>query len=447
MLPDRHRRLLTAFVDGELTPRERRAAERLLRTFPEARSLLRKLQEDARRLRELPLPRLGRDLSGDVLRAARDRRPRPAAAAHRRALQPTPPLPAWTGLAAAAAVLLVVGLSCYLYFALAGNQPPPQALARQEPKPAPPPAHPWPDSPRPGPRPEGRTPDAAPRPESPPLDAIARGPRFDRGVAPAPGGHAPEPPAPRYDDISAAPNMEIFKPEAFTANLPLVLKLHDLDADAGREKLLGDLRKHPAFRVELPCRQGGRAFERLHAALKAQNIAVALDPVAQARLRYPQLKTNFVVLADGLTPDELARLLRVAAGEDRKAAKPQDPAQFESLVVTRMTPLDHKELTDLLGADPFPAAPRAAGPLGTDPRKPLAQQTAAQVAQSLAGQGGLPRPEPGKPSARRPEHSVLALTYNPVRPRAGSAEVKHFLEARKPARPGTLQVLLVLRGT
>jgi hypothetical protein len=448
MLPDRYQQLLTAFVDGELSAKQRRAAARLLHRSPEARELLGRLQEDARRLRGLPAPRLGRDLSGDVVRAIQARRLRPAAP-RRRVLRPTPAVPAWAGLAAAAAVLLVVGLASYLYFASALDVQTAAAVARNAPKELDPvrPAPPGPGAPQVAPRPEGRTPAAAPRPEAPPLDAVARSPRPGKETAPVVGPPAPEPSAPRYDDISAAPHMEIFKPESFTANLPLVLKLHDLDGDAGRQTLLGDLRKSSAFRVELPCRHGTRAFERLQAALKAQNIAVALDPAAQARLRIPQLKTNFVLYAEGLTPEELAGLLRQASGEDRRAAKPQEPPQFDSLVVTRMTARDRKELTDLLGADPFQPAPKPAGPLGTDPHKPLAEQTADQVAKSLAGQGGPPRPEPGKPAAKPAEHTVLALAYNPVRPRAGSAEVKRFLDARKPARPGTLQILLVLRGT
>ena len=57
MLPDRDRQLLSAFVDGELSSRQRRHVERLLRRSGEARTLLRRLQEDARELRHLPRPR------------------------------------------------------------------------------------------------------------------------------------------------------------------------------------------------------------------------------------------------------------------------------------------------------------------------------------------------------------------------------------------------------
>jgi hypothetical protein len=68
------------------------------------------------------------------------------------------------------------------------------------------------------------------------------------------------------------------------------------------------------------------------------------------------------------------------------------------------------------------------------------------VGRSLAGQGGAPRPEPGKPSAKPPERFALVLAYNTVRPSTGSDEIKHFLETRKPLRSGTIRALLVLRN-
>src|SRR5919204_2198902 len=99
MLPDRHRELLTAYVDGELSSRQRRQFLRLLRRSPEARVLLRQMQLDAKALRDLPRPRLPGDLSGPVLRTLAERRllhgpPSPPA---------TPGISAWAGLAAAAA--------------------------------------------------------------------------------------------------------------------------------------------------------------------------------------------------------------------------------------------------------------------------------------------------------------------------------------------------------
>ena len=80
---------------------------------------------------------------------------------------------------------------------------------------------------------------------------------------------------------------------------------------------------------------------------------------------------------------------------------------------------------------------RATGPLGTDLTRPLADQTAEQLAQ-LA--------KKGKSAGKTPEHSALALPMAPVRPLRGSAEIKRFLEGRKPFRPGSIQVMIVLRN-
>src|SRR5207302_10948318 len=72
MLPERFRELLTAYVDGEVSKRQHKAVLRLLRRAPEARTLLRQLQEDAKLLRSLPRLHLDRDLSSPVLQAIRE---------------------------------------------------------------------------------------------------------------------------------------------------------------------------------------------------------------------------------------------------------------------------------------------------------------------------------------------------------------------------------------
>ena len=115
MLHERYRELLTAYVDGELSTRQRRYALRLLRRSVEAHKLLQRLQTDSRELRDLPRPRLDRDLSGAVLRkiAAAGR---PAPVRRIRRIAPVHVYPTWMGAAAAAAVLLVVGTASYVCF-------------------------------------------------------------------------------------------------------------------------------------------------------------------------------------------------------------------------------------------------------------------------------------------------------------------------------------------
>jgi anti-sigma factor RsiW len=118
MLPERYRQLLTAFVDGELNPRQRRALNKLLRRSAEARALLEKLQADSQELRALAPAPLPQDLSDSVLTLIAQRRippPKPRVA-------PPPPLPpqppdgALWPYFAAAALLLAVGGGAYVFF-------------------------------------------------------------------------------------------------------------------------------------------------------------------------------------------------------------------------------------------------------------------------------------------------------------------------------------------
>src|SRR5579862_6761162 len=114
MLVETDRLLLTAFVDGELSSRQHRQLLKLLRRSPEARSLLRELQENARTLKHLPRPKMLKDLSAHTIQLIVERsmkpRSRPLAASKRG-------FSVWLGYAAAAAVLLVVAGASYLLFA------------------------------------------------------------------------------------------------------------------------------------------------------------------------------------------------------------------------------------------------------------------------------------------------------------------------------------------
>ena len=114
-----------------------------------------------------------------------------------------------------------------------------------------------------------------------------------------------------------------------------------------------------------------------------------------------------------MTADELARLLARVGSEDKKAAeaKPKPDGQFSKMVVNRLSDIDLKELSAVLRVE--------ARQLQNTPEKP------------------------GKVTDRL----GLAVTYNPEqgRPRPNSPEVKRYLENRKPAQAGAVQVLLVLR--
>jgi negative regulator of sigma E activity len=72
--------LLSAYLDGELSADERSAVEARLATEPAAQQVLHELRSVSQSVQALPTESLGRDLSEDVLRRAREAKPTPAAA-------------------------------------------------------------------------------------------------------------------------------------------------------------------------------------------------------------------------------------------------------------------------------------------------------------------------------------------------------------------------------
>jgi hypothetical protein len=232
------------------------------------------------------------------------------------------------------------------------------------------------------------------------------------GVKPVAPSVEVRPSSPKEEQALTSKDMEMFKiKEIGTVALPTTFKFTQLGQELVHQKLLADLRKDTAFRLELPCRDGTRAFERLQELFKSQNITLVIDQAAQRRLKQPSWKTNYVLYMEDFTPEQLARLLQLLAEDDQKAVtrRPADVRFAGHLIVTPMTDLDHKELSQLMGVDPT-------------------------------------RPGSVQVKGKTIERSALVLAYNPVRPSPGSAEVKRYLDTRKPTRPGTVQVLLVLRG-
>jgi hypothetical protein len=188
-------------------------------------------------------------------------------------------------------------------------------------------------------------------------------------------------------------------------------------------------------------------MDGLEAAFRANGFRLLIDQVAQARLRVKGWKTDFVLYLEDVSADELEDLLARIGSPAKKPDAKQPASGFNQLIVLPLTAPDHQELAKLLGVDPTQIEPARKGPLGVDIRNPLAKTTADELHRSLAGQG-TPRPKSGTGTGSNGAlRSVLVLSYNPVRSQpTHSPEVKRFLDSRTPRRPGTLQVLLVLRG-
>jgi anti-sigma factor RsiW len=121
MLSEHYRELLTAYVDGEISGRQRRALHKLLRRSPEARKLLKEMQADSDEIRALPPARLEQDLSDSVLTLIAQRQiqlPKPPVAAP--ALMPVATVPRSSLLPYAVGVmailLAVFGASLLLFY-------------------------------------------------------------------------------------------------------------------------------------------------------------------------------------------------------------------------------------------------------------------------------------------------------------------------------------------
>jgi hypothetical protein len=440
MLTDRCRQLLTASVDGELSNRERKAVLRLLHRSAEARALLRQLQQDSQRLRTLPRPHLGEEFAQALLLTIAERQLQPHGRRMRRLHAQPAAVPLWAGMAVAASVLFLVGFGSFFYFA--------QTLPDENPG-GPVALHSTPPQPVDSKTSAAGVVDATPpnHVTTPPAEGKGQESRRPATAAAEVPKDATDPakssPPPDTNDSALAipiPKMELFQPRTPDVALPLIQKFAELDV----AKLKEELQKDTGIRLELPCGESVHAFERLQAVFKAHNIGLTIDPEAQARLKQPKLHTNLVIYAEDITAEELVKVLQQLGVEDRKAeAKKRGDGLFDALVLTRMGKEDRKELSELLGVQVQP--PKATSPQGMDPKVPLNETTLNQVTQTLSGQGGTPRPDPNKPAAKAPDAQALVLPYNPVRPRPGSAEVKRFLEARKPPRSGAVQLLLVLR--
>lgn len=424
MLPERLSQLLTAYIDGELGARQRKAVQRLLRRSEEARVLLQKLRDDACLLRDLPRQHLEEDLSPRVLRSINERR---LQVARRAALAEHVAFPNWAGALAAASVLIAAFWGSYLYF-YAHQQRHGSGLAQKDPEkggspnlvlePGPQHANNVIDEPKPVDAPSIPETVVVKTPEKPSLPKLDV-PRMRADIPPAenPEGSVEARPSRKFETLE----------EIYQLPISLSVTLRDLEHKKAKEQLRVELQKEEAYRLELFTLGNSIAFERVKSAFEAHGIGMLIDQLAQFRLKNPGFKTDYVFYVEGITKEELAAILEKLGADDHKA----------EAILLSLTESDHKELSRLMGVDPTKLDPPRKHAI--DIRKPITQLTAEQLRQAP------PRPEPGK--AVKPFlRQGLVLSYNPVRPKPSmSKEIKSFLDHRTERKQGTLQLLLVLR--
>ena len=428
MLPDRQLRLLTAAVDGELSPAEDRALRKLLFASDPARTTFARLQADRARVGALPPAVPPADFRARVMA----RLPHATPAPSRPVTVPSVAVPVvsvrgrpWVPLAVAASLLLVVTSGSFWYFVRqddAGRTPGGNAVARAD---------------RPNPEPTWT--EVLPRENAPPPSTPAAEDPFRRAAADAtvPPVVADPPdvlPPPRLvdRDVNAFPPLLDLPPlNKVQVRVPFLAAVADFDRDDVRQRFADDLGRDPAVRIDLFVKDAGRGAEAFQAAAKAGGVAVAVDAATAERVKRKQA-TAYLVYAESLTPADLRDLFARLAADDAKAAV----RVFDSVHVTPAGPVEQKELKDVLGTDPGLWKRPAHTPAPAEP-KSISSGTGDQVAKALT-----------TPPAKTGEKPALLMTFSPAAYRtnpAASREVKQFFDRRGERKPAAVPVLVVIR--
>ena len=313
MLPDQITQLLTAFVDGELGQRQREAVIRLLNQSAEARELVRQLQENAHRIKQLPRRKVEPSLVDEITKAIANEKMQPARPMVRKSGRRS-----WLPyLAASMAASVLIGAIGLLYWKYMGDQ---QLNKNNAPivitiKP-----------PIEAPRPPSQPPPMTPVPRKPnPLLALVDETFRDFG--------APVPVDP-----------------------PFVAKFADLqkdDAKAGQ--FAYELGKDKVIQFDITVKNNSKALIHLRAALAERGIKLVEDPAAAKAIKdKSKAKVEYLVYAENITTDELTKLMNelgqpmVVPGSTNQKT---EPSTYQRVTVAPAAKDDRQRVAKLLGVD------------------------------------------------------------------------------------------------
>ncbi|MFO0801850.1 MAG: hypothetical protein U0791_01820 [Gemmataceae bacterium] len=396
--------LLTAAIDGELSPAEQWTVHRLLCESEEARTLFARLQSDSARLKSLrkaPPANLVERVMASLPKAE------PASQPVRRDRSRK-----WLVVGLAASVLLAIGSASLLHrpkdaangsgwHQIAQNHEP--AIANLLPR------------------------EAAPL-SMPPAPPVPSG----RNVAellpapPAPPDRIDEIPPPRVKgaDVFTFPPQKAIPPlERFVVRVPFLVSLADLERDDAKQNLLEELTREPAFRIDLFAKDTVKGVDAFQAAAKASGVTLLADAITLDRVKKKQAN-SVVVYAETLGAADIRDLLAKIAADDAK--NPQ--RVFDSIHATPVLPADQSALKEVLGADPGLWKRPTADP------KPISAGTGDELTKSLTA-------KPGDKPAVLLSFTPAAFRTNP----ALSKELKEFLAKRGERKASAVPFLLVIR--
>jgi hypothetical protein len=401
MLPDQLRLLVSAYAAGELSPRRKLAAERLLHHSEEARTLLSELQRNSRRLRALPRLSAPVDFAAAVLERIPDSRSSkrfnlPSGMRWRNLLTVT----------AAAAVMMAICSSAWMVIHSRQGavttlssplpQPPAVDLALENRKPPTPVA---------SPRDVEINSPATPAPSTPTV--VSETPA--KPMPPTP--NKPPDPVPA---LASPPTRPFEPPPIVLPRLPIVLDMKNLDRGDGKEQLTAEFDAGSPVRIDLFARDTYRATEKLSNALRRRGVHPLIDPSVDSKRRQ---KGPYLIYCDDLNSHEWHQLLRDVGVADRGAeSKRPGDGILDELVAMPVVPNDQRELEKALGVDP------------------------------LVGNGRLkPASTERKPSSSKAEapRKTAVVTFRSVSP--SFKEVRSHFENRHDRAAGGVPVMLVIR--
>jgi anti-sigma factor RsiW len=416
MIPEDVLNLLTAAVDGELTPAEAARVRTLVAESADVRAAFRQLRAHRARLRALPLRTPPADLYARIMARLPAAAPRPA--------EPRRPVAAprrgsFAPVAVAAAVLMCLTGGSFWYFVnqpTGGAGPPDFATA------APGPDRTWAKVlPR-----DSATSASAPTPVEPPNRSEVHAAAV---AAPAPPEVAPEPRAVVRDVLAFPPLPSVGKLDLARVRVPFLATVAEFDREDVQQQFAAELALDPAYRIDLFARDPARGAEVFQAAAKAVGLTLHADKTTADRIQRKQA-TAYLVYTDSLSADDLRRLIAQLAVTDGKSSQ----RAFDAVHATPAVPADQRDLREVLGVDPGLWKRPAAAP--AEP-KSVSSGTADQLAKNLTN-------PPGKGDTK----SAVLLTFAPTQvrtPPAISTELRQFLTRRGDRRPTAVPVLVVIR--
>ncbi len=308
MLSDQLLQLLTAFVDGELSQRQRKNVVRLLEKSSEARDILKQLQENAHRIKKLPRRKVEPSLVGGIMQAINERKaqPKPATAPRRRRW-----LPYVAATLAASLLIAVIGVVYWNATRESKNGPKHtyvENIVKPEPK----------VTPEPLPLP-------TPKKINPLLADMSK--MIDSSVR----------------DFGSA----VLDNKFFSASFADLKKDGKLTGQLAHELSPGK-----SVQLEVTVKSNSEAMKRLQLVLKYQEIKLVTDPAAKKPI--DNKKTEYLVYAENLTTDELTKLMNelsdsyvVGSGNNQKTVA----SPYQKVTLTPLAQEDKQKVAKLLGVD------------------------------------------------------------------------------------------------